>query len=287
MAIHLKSADTLPGSYPQLINTPATDAISLIPGLYDQWWVHAGLTSGFADVSTATWTGLTNAKKLIGRTGINARPMDFIASLAAMNNKPVLRSGWDDDADPDAWDGNNERTQMITTDNVFDGASSYAVFVTCIIPTGLLANRRVWGSDADNGAYLFALDTDGRLRYYQDEDDGFILEDTSKDYRDDAVHVIGIGWDATDEVATMRVNGVQKDIQTGVNYAPDAGKFVLAGWDDVLSNSAEAYFRSLAIVQGASLMRSKPLANYNGDEDDALQAIEQAMMEDAGLVYPT
>lgn len=285
MAIHLKSTDTLGSSYPQLINNAATDAISLIPGLYDQWWVHAGLTSGLDAASTAAWTGLTNGKQLIGRTGVNERPMDYISSLAAANNKDVLRTGWDDDPVTAIWDGNNERTQMITTENIFDGSSSYCVYITYIAPTDLLFSRRVWGNDVADDAQLYLLDTDGRLRFYHDGAT-LLLQDTTKDYRDDTPHVIGVGWDATDQVVTMRVNGVQTDTASSVAIGPEAGKFVLSGYSSTLGQATEGYFRSLAIVQGASLMRSKSLTNYNGDEDTALEAIERGMMEDVGLTYP-
>lgn len=295
MAVRILSSLEVGSGYPQIINTAADDAISLIPGLIDQWYVSETLTTGFDAVATSVWVGLTNGTRLVGRAGVNARPMDYISAISAANDQDGLRSGWDTDADPDDWDGNNERTQLISEDNLFDGTSSWAVFVAVICPVDAApaspSNRQIWGSDEGTETpSLRYLTSSGNLQFYQDVSDTNAILDSSADYQDDAVHVIGVGYDATDNVITMRVDGVQKGTLSASGDADleniPLSKLVIGGSDDALSAAFTGYYFAVVMVRGSSLMRGKALSGYSGDEDDALAAVEQGLMERFGLVYP-
>lgn len=288
MAINLKSADVLPSTFPSIINTALDDAISIIPNLYDQWYASSALTS-LVDAENGVWRGLTNNKRLISRLGVNARPPDLISAFAAANNKDVLRFGWDDDAatnDPATWDDNNERTQMHTDEDFFDGSSSWAVFIGLVGPDAATSNTPVWGTSLDTGgAKLDLYHSDGRLRYHQPNEATHIIQDLSDNYQDDTAHVIGIGYDATDDVVTLRTNGAQTGTATSITSAPGASRFVLGGDKSALSAvSFEGYIRSVVLFRGTSLMRGKALTGYDGDEDDALAVVEAGLLGDLGLV---
>lgn len=274
-----------PAAYPEILNTPNTDAVGKIPSVLDQWYAYDGIiTEGIGGVETFVWEGIAG-KVLRGRNGLNERRMDIVPSFAAAGGATVLRSGWDSDAGPEAFDGNNERTQLITDDDAFAN-EPWMVSMSYALPASFTTNSFVLGNGAADPLNVYFFSASGVVRIYNALSDTLIYQG-AVDYRTDAFNVFTVAWTGTEIV--WRVNAVEV-ARVASTQAPnldnEGAKFILGGRDSALGAAASGWYRGVVISKGAALMGTDPITGYEGTEADALAAIERSLMEDVGLTYP-
>jgi len=274
-----------PAAYPEILNPPNTDAVGKVPSVLDQWYAYDGiLEEGINGVENFVWEGIAG-KVMRGRNGVNERRMDIIPSFAPAGGATVLRSGWDSDAGPEAFDGNNERTQLLTDDDVFANEPWMISFSFAFPSTGG-SYSFVFGNGASDPLYFVMYSSSGRFRIYNPHSAAIVHEEAT-DFRTDVFNVFTIAWTGTEIVVRVNAAEVARVANTTApDLDNDGAKFILGGKDDALATSATGWYRGVVISKGAALMGTDPITGYAGTEADALEAIERSLMEDVGLTYP-